>query len=481
MPTHRHRARRTSLALAAAGALLLAGCDDGGTGISSTSGAGAPSSPTGGPGTAAPSPARTGAASASGTSTWPAYHHDGERTGVATGMPAVGPLRIAWRLKLDGAMYASPILANGGVLAATERDSVYFVKQDKVVWHRSLGTPVTSGLPCGNIDPLGITGTPVYAASTNTVYVAAELAGPVRHALFALDAGTGRTRWYKSLDVPGLTPSVQQQRPALALSHGNVFVAMGALAGDCGAYNGWVIGVHADGSGSPFRYKTPGTEGGIWTPPGPVTEGDGSLLVSVGNGGATSASDPYDYSDSVLRLSATTLARLSSFSPSVWRDDNAGDLDLGSNGPARVHLSAGDRVVIAGKRGVVYLLRDGNLGGIGGSLARLSGCAAYGGSAVSGSVVYLPCSDGVRALQVGASSLRFRWHASPAGSPVVGGGAVWSIDPSGGTLYALSPSTGAVLRHISVGTTSRFATPALRYDGHVLVPTLDGIVSVAGG
>jgi outer membrane protein assembly factor BamB len=169
----------------------------------------------------------------------------------------------------------------------------------------------------------------------------------------------------------------------------------------------------------------------------------------------------------------------------VWPDDNARDLDLGSNGPARVHLTpgdpAGDRVVIAGKRGVVYLLRDGSLGGIGGQLASLTGCAAYGGSAVSGSVVYLPCSDGLRALKVTATGLRFLWHAAPAGSPVVGGGAVWTIDPEAGVLYALSPSTGAVLRRVSVGRTSRFATPALRYDGHVLVPTLDGVVSVSGG
>jgi PQQ-like domain len=475
MPLHRQSARRASVALALAGGLLLAGCDGGDTASTGPS----PSASTIVDHGALPPQPRT--ASGSGTSTWPTYHHDGERTGVQRGMPAVGALRVAWRATLDGAVYASPILANGGVIAATENDSVYFLKAGKVVWHRKLGTPVTSGLPCGNINPLGVTGTPAYVPSTNTVYVAAELASPIRQVLFALDAGTGRTRWYKSLVVAGLKPSVQQQRPALAVSHGNVFVAMGALAGDCGAYNGWVIGVHADGSGSPFRYKTPGTEGGIWTPPGPVLESDGSLLVSVGNGGATSAGDAYDYSDSVLRLSATTLARLSSFSPSVWRADNASDLDLGSNGPARVHLSVGDRVVIAGKRGVVYLLRDGRLGGIAGSLARLSGCAAYGGSAVSGSVVYLPCSDGVRALHVGASSLRFTWHASPAGSPVVGGGAVWSIDASSGTLYALNPSTGAVMRHLSVGPTSRFATPALKYDGHVFVPTLTGIVAVAGG
>ena len=69
------------------------------------------------------------------------------------------------------------------------------------------------------------------------------------------------------------------------------------------------------------------------------------------------------------------------------------------------------------------------------------------------------------------------WHASPAGSPVVGGGRVWSLDAGGGVLYALNPATGQVLRHASVGVTSTFATPAL-YGHKVFVPTLRGLTVV---
>src|SRR5205823_3319413 len=68
-------------------------------------------------------------------------------------------------------------------------------------------------------------------------------------------------------------------------------------------------------------------------------------------------------------------------SPAQWAPDNAADLDLGSMSPVVV----GDRVLTVGKRGVGYLLDTQRLGGIGGQLTRAPVCAAFGGSAVSGS------------------------------------------------------------------------------------------------
>ena len=79
---------------------------------------------------------------------------------------------------------------------------MYALRGGKVVWSRHLGTPVSrSALPCGNIDPLGITGTPVYDGSSGVLYVAAELAGPLRHTLYAIDAVTGKVLWHRGLDV----------------------------------------------------------------------------------------------------------------------------------------------------------------------------------------------------------------------------------------------------------------------------------------
>jgi outer membrane protein assembly factor BamB len=107
-------------------------------------------------------------------------------------------------------------------------------------------------------------------------------------------------------------------------------------------------------------------------------------------------------------------------------------------------------------------------------------CLSFGGSAVDGSVVYLPCTDGVRAVRVdSAGKLHVLWHAadSVAGSPVIGGGRVWALDQPDGVLYALNPANGQALEQVSVGETSRFATPAI-YGSLVLVPTLAGLVFV---
>jgi outer membrane protein assembly factor BamB len=201
----------------------------------------------------------------------------------------------------------------------------------------------------------------------------------------------------------------------------------------------------------------------------------GRLVVSVGNG-AAEAGDPYDFSDSILAIG--TDARLGdSFSPTQWAQDNADDRDLGSQGPAFV----GPWVFIAGKSGTAYVLRRDRLGGIGGEVSAAHVCVSFGGTAVDGDVVYVPCTDGVRAVRVDAAGhLSVLWHASDAlaGSPVVGGGRVWTLDVQGGVLHALDPATGRTLEQVAVGRTSRFATPAL-YGSSVLVPTLAGVTFVS--
>jgi hypothetical protein len=64
-----------------------------------------------------------------------------------------------------------------------------------------------------------------------------------------------------------------------------------------------------------------------------------------------------------------------------------------------------------------------------------------------------------------------------AGSPIVGAGRVWSVDDGAGVLYGLSTSTGKVLNSISVGVTSRFATPAA-YGHHLVMGTMTGLTVV---
>ena len=453
---------RPSAAVLALSALLAASC----------SGSSAPQShsPT------SPGPAVSASASPSAPPaalSWPTYHGTPDRAGAAP-RALRGPLRKAWSMRLDAAMYAQPIVAGGVVLAATENNSVYAIElaTGRLRWRNHLEAPAhLADLPCGNIDPSGITGTPAYDAATRSVFVVTE-STDARHTLHALDVATGRQRWHRDLDVaPGRDRHAEQERAALLVTAGKVFVAFGGRFGDCGNYVGYVAAMAVNGSGPLAHYAVPtAREAGMWAAAGPVVGPGGDVYVASGNGAEVGGS--YDGSDSVIRLS-TSLQRKALFAPSSWRDDNAQDLDLGAMSPVPV----GNRIVIAGKRGTVFLLAP-DLGGIGGELMHLDGCAGYGGAAVSGTTVLMPCKDGVRALAVKGDSMHWLWQrGSVSGSPAIGGTAGYAFDD--GNLVELSLATGRTINRVHVGDVTRFATPA-PVGNYVLVGTTSGVMAIAG-
>jgi len=276
--------------------------------------------------------------------------------------------------------------------------------------------------------------------------------------------------------LPNRDRRAQQQRSALLVTQGRVYVAFGGRFGDCGNYVGYVVGVPTNGNGPSIHYSVPtAREAGIWAAPGPVqdkTEGD--LYVASGNGAETSGQ--YDGSDSVIRLSLK-LKRTGLFAPSTWRQDNQQDLDLGSSSP--IISSVTMQTVIAGKRGTVYVLND--LEGVGKGVATtLSGCAAYGGAAGGGQVLFLPCSDGIRRLDVGGQNARWNWQVpGVAGSPVLAGRKVYSLDLDSGELVEVNVDNGDVVTRIDVGSVSRFATP-VPVGSQVFVGTLNGVAAIRG-
>jgi outer membrane protein assembly factor BamB len=405
------------------------------------------------------------------------YHRDPSRTGRDPTFPTpTGPLTIAWSTSLDGAVYAEPLVVGGRLITTTEGDSVYALDPatGAVIWQRNLGTPVAlASLACGDIDPLGITSTPVFDTATGSLFVVAELSGPL-HVLFALDPATGNVRWSRSVDLPGDDPATHQQRAALALGNGYVYVGMGGLFGDCGQYVGEVLGVPTSGQGATLAYRVPtAREGAVWAPAGPVLDPEGNLYVSVGNGSSTTA---YDGSDSVLELSPR-LALESRFAPTSWAHDNANDLDLGSLSPV---LVPGGFVFIVGKSGTGYVLRQGALGGIGGEVASGVLCPAFGAAASDGATVDVPCADGLRQVQVGPTgAIRVGWQtdAGANGPPVIGAGAIWSLNLATGELDALDPGNGHALARVQVGAVPHFASPTL-WQGRVLIGTMAGVSAI---
>jgi outer membrane protein assembly factor BamB len=423
----------------------------------------------------------TGSSRATTTfSDWPMWHHDARHTGRVA-HPAGSPLHRAWSQDLGNAVYGEPLVVGDTLIAATEGNQVVGMNATTghLRWSTGLGTPqARSGLPCGDIDPLGITGTPAYDQATGSVFVVAETDGG-HHTLWALNAANGNKRWHRSLDVlPDRNRSAEQQRSALLVANGRIIVTFGGLAGDCDNYVGYATSTSTSGSGRTFHYAVPtAREAGMWATGGPVLGANGHVYAASGNGAELNGT--WDKSDSVTELTAKRLHRLSVFAPGTWRDDNQQDLDLGSSSPASV--PGVHRIVIAGKRGTVYLLRQ-HFHGVGSAVAKLDGCTAFGGPAVTGRTVLMPClgEHQVRALHVGAHGMHWVWSANGLySSPVVAGSRVYVADRDTGDLVVLRLSNGSVVQRINAGALTHFPSSVVD-GGFVFVPTLTGVAAFHG-
>jgi hypothetical protein len=167
-----------------------------------------------------------------------------------------------FRARISGRVYAQPLYwrgsgsSSGDLLVATEDNVVHAIDavSGQERWQRSLGKPVPrSSLSCGNISPLGVTGTPVIDASREAIYLDAAVQGTFgpRHLVFALSLkdGTLLSGWpidvMEALGNEGQTfvARDQNQRGALAILAGNLYVPFGGHFGDCGQYRGFVVGI----------------------------------------------------------------------------------------------------------------------------------------------------------------------------------------------------------------------------------------------
>ncbi len=446
------------------------------------SGAAASAAAGSGAGTSGAVAARTAAAPGAAAD-WATYGGNPSRSGLAVGTPTFrGHLARRWTAHLDGDVYAQPLVVGGRVIVATENDSVYALAagSGRLLWRRHLAAPVTTGLPCGDVSPSGITGTPVADVTSGRLFVTTFTAsGGYHHTLWALDLTNGATVWRRPIDVPGSDPRAQQQRSALTLLGGRVYVAYGGLYGDCSDYKGRVAALPESGRGRLISFTAPvQREAAIWAPPGPVTLG-GNLYVATGNG--TPYRDVAD-SDSVVRLTAG-LRQTGRFTPGNFATLSANDLDLGSTSPA---VLPGGLLFQAGKEGTGYLLRAGHLGGTGGQIATVDlGDGAFGGDAVAGDTVFVACFQQLAAVRLttGAGrrpALRVVWRAPvPAGPPVLAGGVVWDVTRQG-RLLGLQAGTG---RRVFTAATAPVGTsfPSLAVSGsRLFVPEGRLVVSYSG-
>jgi hypothetical protein len=301
-----------------------------------------------------------------------------------------------------GNVYSSPLYLEAGpggmgiyVVTTTGNDVIAFSETGTQVWTRNIG-PSPHGVPngfCGNVNPIGIEGTPIIdptpgADGFATIYVNGAITTGATdtgvtdrqevHALSAKD-GTERAGWPVKLlgtivatnDGLNLTFDVaQNQRGALSLVNGILYVPFGGQDGDCGPYHGWVIAIDIAKAAVVSAWATRGQGGAIWAAGGMASDGVGVFAVTGNANYMGHYASPPTYSDSegVLRISGMPLMRTDLYYPTRWGSMDSGDQDMGASSSMYMTVpgaTPSGYVVTVSKDGHLYFLDSQSLGGTG--------------------------------------------------------------------------------------------------------------------
>ncbi|WP_405527255.1 choice-of-anchor D domain-containing protein [Streptomyces canus] len=302
--------------------------------------------------------------------------------------------------KLDGQIYAQPLVLGDQVIAVTESNTLYGLDRTTgaIEWSKNYGPAwPASAIGCGDLVPnVGATATPVYDSATGSLYFTTKVddgTSTHRHPkwlMHAVDPASGAERAGWPVTIAGSPVNdpgnafdayYEQQRPGLLLMDGVVYAGFG---GHCDAwpYRGYVVGVSTTGHSitSMWASVTGASTGGagIWQSGGGlVSDGSGRIFFSTGNG-ISPAPGPGKtvqgtLAESVVRLQVNADNSLSTadfFSPSDAATLDLTDQDISSGAPMALPDSFGTAehphlLIQQGKDGRVFLLDRDNLGGMG--------------------------------------------------------------------------------------------------------------------
>ena len=337
------------------------------------------------------------------------HHNDNFRTGQNVAETVLTPASVTSAtfgklasFSLDGIAHASPLYVSGVnvpgkgvrnvVYVATEHNSVYAFDADGLspspLWQVSFLSAGVTTVPsgdtgeCCDIAPeIGITGTPVIDPSSGTLYVVAKTKegsgqnAVYRQRLHALDITTGAEKFggpaILQASVAGSGAGSQggvvpfdalheNQRPALLLSNGVVYITFGSH-GDIQPYHGWVLGYNATTLQQVMAFNSsPNADGaGMWMANGgPAADAAGNIYSITGNGRFDANTGSRNYGTSFLKLSPTGSV-LDYFTPHNQATSSASNFDLGAAGPMLLPDQPGPHprlMISAGKDNTVYLL-----------------------------------------------------------------------------------------------------------------------------
>jgi hypothetical protein len=341
------------------------------------------------------------------------WRNDNARSGVNSQEMALAPATVSsstfgklFSCSIDGYPYAQPLYVpnltipgigtQNVILVATEKDFVYAFDADanpcKQLWKTSLIPPGSQavetpilGAPSADIVPfVGITGTPVIGGSTPTLYVVAATQIPALNPtysqqMYALDLTTVPP----PVQPPGVEitspagqasvffPSHENQRPALLLDNGTVYIAFGSN-GVPGDYHGWLFAYDSSTlqQTGVFNVTPNAILGGIGqSGGGPSADSNHNVFVATGNGPFDANRGGMSYSDSYLRFGpAAGLSQVADyFTPCDQATLQTEGLDVGASAlvllPDPAGSSSQPHLLIGGsKGGFLYVVNRDDMG-----------------------------------------------------------------------------------------------------------------------
>ena len=329
---------------------------------------------------------------------------------------------------VDGQVYGQPLYVgdltlpnqttHNVIFVATEHDSVYAFDADSnggansgPLWQASMISTAhgaasgTTTVPSADVNTqdinpeIGISSTPVIDLNAQTIFVVAKSKENGKyvqrlHALSILD-GSERSGSPVSISasVPGVgsgssggtlsfSPLWENNRPALGLFNGNIYIAFGSH-GDNGPWHGWVLVYNettlaqtAAMCTSPAFYGSAVWMSGAGLPIDTVSA-NGRAFLATGNGDLTSyppLTNNGDYGESILRydLSNGGFVISDAFTAFNLSSLNGSDVDQGSGGVLILPDQPGahpHELVQVGKEGRILVLNRDDLGGYAGPSA----------------------------------------------------------------------------------------------------------------
>jgi hypothetical protein len=340
-------------------------------------------------------------------------------------------------------MMASPVYldapSGGGLFFIPDGggDVVARKEDGTSAWTTNVGAPATGGIGCSGFattPPLGILSTPAIDATSKTIYVAGIVgsgSGITNQIASAIDITTGKVKsgWPVKVDMlASFDPVLHNQRSALSLVNGILYIPYAGFVGDCGNYHGRVVSINTSTPTTAGQWAAGDMGDGIWASGGLASDGT-SIFTSTGNqtpldGTFSSHMD----SESVVRITGMG-TKADSFSPSTdWANFDHTDADLDANNPILITVpgaTPSKMIAAISKGGSVYLLDPAKLSG--GSLLTPTFTVSN-----SSSVYGAPAS-----YQTAKGTYIVITSSKPTGCPMSSGsGAVMGILISGSPLKA---------------------------------------------